>query len=57
MNVHTFKDVGKRSSLANEIDDDDEDVEEKVVPLERAVEGEEEDGNDKVSKSSYHVVV
>ncbi len=49
MNIHTFKDVAtsKRASLANEIDEDDE--EEEVAPLQRAVEGEEEDSSEKVS--------
>lgn len=50
MNQHTFKDVGKRSALANELDnDDDDDQEVTVKPLKRAVEGEEDEGNDKVS--------
>ncbi len=48
MNIHTFKDVAtsKRSSLANDLDDDDDDNE--VAPLRREVEGEEENGTELV---------
>jgi hypothetical protein len=52
MNVHTFKDVvkSKRSSLANELDDgDDDDNERAVAPMRRMVEGEEDEGDDKVT--------
>lgn len=51
MNVHTFKDVvkSKRSSLANDLDDDDD--EEVAAPLKRDVDGEEDEGADKVSQS------
>jgi hypothetical protein len=50
MNRHTFKDVvkSKRSSLANDLDDDDDDGEAVVAPMKRAVEGEEEEGEQKV---------
>lgn len=51
MNVHTFKDVvkSKRSSLANELEDDDDDDNDRVAaPMKRQVEGEEEEGEDKV---------
>jgi hypothetical protein len=48
MNRHTFKDVAKskRSSLANDLDEDEEEAD--VGALKREVEGEEED-DDKVS--------
>ncbi len=48
MNSYTFKDVAtsKRSSLANELDDDDE--ENDVAPLHREVEGEEDGSNEQV---------
>lgn len=48
MNIHTFKDVAtsKRSSLANELDEDDDDYE--VAPMRREVEGEEEAGQEQV---------
>ena len=50
MNVHTFKDVAKRSSLANELEADDDDDDERVAaPMKQAVEGEEEEGAEKVS--------
>jgi hypothetical protein len=52
MNVHTFKDVvkSKRSSLANELDDgDDDDNERAVAPMRRAVEGEEDEGDERVN--------
>jgi len=50
MNRHTFKDVGKRSALSNELDhdDDEDDQEASAKELKRAVEGEEEEGDDKV---------
>ena len=54
MNLHTFKDVvkSKRSSLANELEDDEDDHERAVAPLKRAVEGEEDEGADKVMIAS-----
>ncbi|KAJ1434502.1 hypothetical protein B484DRAFT_446561 [Ochromonadaceae sp. CCMP2298] len=47
MNRHTFKDVAKskRSSLANDLDEDEEEV--VVGALRKEVEGEEDDGVDK----------
>ena len=48
MNRHTFKDVGKRSALSNELDDDDEEHEGDIKELKRAVEGEEDEGETKV---------
>lgn len=46
MNVHTFKDVGKRDSLANDVDDEgDDDV--PVVRMRGTVDGEEEQGKEK----------
>ena len=52
MNRHTFKDVGKRSALSNELDhdDDEDDHEASAKELKRAVEGEEEEGDDKVCR-------
>ena len=49
MNLHTFKDVvnDKKSSLVNELDEGDE--EKDVGVLRKPVEGEEEEGDDKVS--------
>ena len=51
MNLHTFKDAvkSKRSSLANELDDGDEDDDKVAAPLKRQVEGEEDEGEEKVS--------
>ncbi len=51
MNIHTFKDAvtSKRTALADEIDDDDEDDERDAAPLRRVVEGEEDEGKEKVS--------
>lgn len=51
MNRHTFKDVAKgtRSALANDLDDDDDDDNERgSAPMKRQVEGEEDDGEEKV---------
>jgi len=50
MNLHTFKDVvtSKRSSLANDIDEDDEEVD--VAAHSGNIEGEEDDGNDKFNE-------
>lgn len=47
MNLHTFKDVvnAKKSSLANDLDDEDDDD---VGMLRDNVEGEEDDGDEKV---------
>lgn len=52
MNIHTFKDAvtSKRRALADEVDGDDDDEEQDVVPLRRAVEGEEDEGAEKVRK-------
>ncbi len=49
MNVHTFRDAvtSRRTALADEIEDDDDD-EGEVRVSKRNVEGEEEDGVDKV---------
>ena len=48
MNLHTFKDVvnAKKSSLVNDLDEGDEEKE--VGVLRKPVEGEEENGDDKV---------
>lgn len=48
MNLHTFKDVVnvKKSSLVNELDEGDEEKE--VGVLRKPVDGEEEEGDDKV---------
>ena len=51
MNIHTFKDAvtSKRTALADEVDQDDEDDDERVVaPMRRVVEGEEDEGKEKV---------
>jgi hypothetical protein len=49
MNLHTFKDVvnAKKSSLVNDLDEGDEEKE--VGVLRKPVEGEEDNGDDKVS--------
>ena len=48
MNLHTFKDVvnAKKSSLVNDLDEGDEEKE--VGVLRKPVEGEEDNGDDKV---------
>lgn len=48
MNLHTFKDVvnAKKSSLVNDLDEGDEEKE--VGVLRKPVDGEEEEGDDKV---------
>eukprot|EP01032_Pedospumella_encystans_P016088 gene16088-18370_t len=53
MNRHTFKDVGKRSALSNELDhdDDEDDQDASAKELKRAVEGEEEEGDDKFNEA------
>lgn len=50
MNIHTFKDAvtSKRRALADEVDEDDEE-EVDAAPMRRAVEGEEDEGTEKVS--------
>jgi hypothetical protein len=50
MNVHTFKDAvsSKRQALANELADEDDDEADNDIPRIENVEGEEEDGNEKV---------
>ncbi len=50
MNVHTFGDVvsSKRGSLANDLEEYDEDDEREVRRAQGDVEGEEEDGDEKV---------
>ena len=57
MNLHTFKDVtnAKKSSLVNDLDEGDEEKE--VGVLRKPVDGEEDNGDDKVisSRSSYHL--
>lgn len=57
MNIHTFKDAvtSKRTALADEIDDDDEDDERDAAPLRRVVEGEEDEGKEKVSKQNRYL--
>lgn len=51
MNLHTFKDVTnlKKSSLVNDLDEGDEEKE--VGVLRKPVDGEEDNGDDKVSSS------
>lgn len=53
MNVHTFKDVvkSKRSSLANDLDDDGDDDD--AALMEGKVDGEEEEGDDKVHMKTF----
>jgi len=50
MNVHTFKDVvtSKRSSLANDIDEDEDEVD--VAALADDIDGEEDDGHEKFNE-------
>ncbi len=50
MNIHTFKDAvtSKRTALADEVEDDEDDDRE-VAPMRRVVEGEEEESKEKVS--------
>jgi hypothetical protein len=52
MNLHTFKDLvnAKKSSLVNDLDEGDEEKE--VGVLRKPVDGEEEEGDDKVCKLS-----
>jgi hypothetical protein len=54
MNLHTFKDLvnAKKSSLVNDLDEGDEEKE--VGVLRKPVDGEEEEGDDKVCKSTAH---
>ena len=51
MNLHTFKDVtnAKKSSLVNDLDEGDEEKE--VGVLRKPVDGEEDNGDDKVNSS------
>ena len=51
MNRHTFKDIigSKRAALANDIEDDD-DEDRDVNTLRTNIEGEEVEGDDKVSR-------
>jgi hypothetical protein len=56
MNIHTFQDAvrSKRSSLAHDLDhDDDDDNEGNIRILQKEVEGEEEEGIDKVDTHFY----
>lgn len=51
MNIHSFKDVitSKRSALVNDVGDDfDEDEEREVAPMKKAIEGEEDEGTERV---------
>lgn len=63
MNIHTFKDAvtAKRTALADEIEEeDDEDDERQVAPMRRVVEGEEDEGKEKVEQyrtSFYSVII
>jgi hypothetical protein len=52
MNIHTFRDAvtSRRRALADEVDAEDDDDEQEVAPLRRAIEGEEDDGAEKVRK-------
>lgn len=52
MNIHTFRDAvtSKRRALADEVDGEDDDDEQEVAPLRKALEGEEEEGAEKVSR-------
>lgn len=54
MNIHTFKDAAtsRRQALADEVEDDDDDDRE-GMDLKRSVEGEEEEGYDRVSFCRY----
>ncbi len=49
MNINTFRDAvqSRKSALANDIQDDDDD-EREVAPLRRPVEGEEDESKEKV---------
>ena len=54
MNLHTFKNVvdAKKASLAHDLDDDDEEGE--VGAFRGAVDGEEDEGEDKVSNFNFN---
>jgi hypothetical protein len=58
MNIHTFKDVvtSKRSSLAHDLDNDDDDDYNEVGIL-KEVEGEEENGQEEVVQPTKHYIV
>lgn len=56
MNLHTFKNLvnEKKSSLVNDLDEGDEEKE--VGVLRKPVDGEEEEGDDKVCQSTAHSI-
>ena len=53
MNIHTFKDAvtSKRQALANEVEEDEDD--EDVGRFGEDLDGEEDDGEDKVRTTAY----
>ena len=54
MNIQTFRDAvsSKRSTLIDDDQDDYDDDERKAAPLRKAIDGEEDDGAEKVSHTA-----
>ena len=57
MNIHTFKDAitSKRDALANELDEDDDNDDVPVSTYKEEVDGEEDDGKEKVYPTTHKI--